>query len=149
MKKVLKIFVAIALLIFIAIQLYQPALNIDKGQVGKTDFTQTYKVPAEVKTILQTSCYDCHSNTTNYEWYDYVQPARSLVDGHIRDAKEDLNFNEWATYSHRKQERLINSIKKQIETKEMPIPSYTLMHKKAKLSDDQIKLVTNWLKEQK
>ena len=148
MKRVLKIMLAIVLFIFIAIQFYQPALNVDKGQVYTTDFTQVYKMPVEVKAMLQTSCYDCHSNNTNYVWYDYVQPARTLVENHIKNAKEDLNFNEWDTYSNRKQERLLNSIKEQIETKQMPLSSYTMMHKNTKLNDEQIKVLTNWLKEQ-
>ena len=148
MKRVLKIMLTIVLFIFIAIQFYQPALNVDKGQVYTTDFTQVYKMPIEVKAMLQTSCYDCHSNNTNYVWYDYVQPARTLVENHIKNAKEDLNFNEWGIYSNRKQERLLNSIKEQIETKQMPLSSYTIMHKKAKLNDEQIKVLTNWLKEQ-
>ena len=148
MKKVLKIILAIVLFIFIGMQFYQPALNVDKGQVYTTDFTQVYKMPIEVKAMLQTSCYDCHSNNTNYVWYDYVQPMRALVENHIKNAKEDLNFNEWDTYSNRKQERLLNSIKEQIETKQMPLSSYTLMHKDAKLNDEQIKVLTNWLKEQ-
>lgn len=93
-----------------AIQFYQPALNLDRGQVYTTDFTQSYKMPVEVKTMLQTSCYDCHSNNTNYVWYDYVQPARSMVENHIKNAKQNLNFNEWGNYSNRKQERLLNSI---------------------------------------
>ena len=148
MKRVLKIMLTIVLFIFIAIQFYQPALNVDKGQVYTTDFTQVYKMPIEVKAMLQTSCYDCHSNNTNYVWYDYVQPARTLVENHIKNAKQDLNFNEGGTYSNRKQERLLNSIKEQIETKQMPLSSYTIMHKKAKLNDEQIKVLTNWLKEQ-
>ncbi|WP_209391063.1 heme-binding domain-containing protein [Chryseobacterium sp. RR2-3-20] len=148
MKKVLKIILAIVLFIFIAIQFYQPALNVDKGQVYTTDFTQVYKMPVEVKAMLQTSCYDCHSNNTKYVWYDYIQPARAIVENHINNAKEDLNFNEWGTYTNRKQERLLNSIKEQIETKQMPLSSYTLMHKDAKLNDEQIKTLTNWLKEQ-
>lgn len=148
MKKVLKIILAIVLFIFIAIQFYQPALNVDKGQVYTTDFTQFYKMPVQVKAMLQTSCYDCHSNNTKYVWYDYIQPARAIVENHINNAKEDLNFNEWGNYSNRKQERLLNSIKEQIETKQMPLSSYTLMHKDAKLNDEQIKTLTNWLKEQ-
>lgn len=148
MKKVLKIILAIVLFIFIAIQFYQPALNVDKGQVYTTDFTQFYEMPVQVKTMFQTSCYDCHSNNTKYVWYDYIQPARALVESHIKNAKEDLNFNEWGTYSNRKQERLLNSIKEQIETKQMPLSSYTLMHKDAKLNDEQIKTLTDWLKEQ-
>lgn len=148
MKKVLKIILAIVLFIFIAIQFYQPALNLDKGQVYTTDFTQVYKMPVEVKAMLQTSCYDCHSNNTKYVWYDYIQPARAIVENHINNAKEDLNFNEWGTYTNRKQERLLNSIKEQIETKQMPLSSYTMMHKNTKLNDEQIKILTNWLKEQ-
>ena len=148
MKKVLKIILAIVLFIFIAIQFYQPALNVDKGQVYTTDFTQVYKMPVEVKAMLQTSCYDCHSNNTNYVWYDYIQPARAIVENHINNAKEDLNFNEWGIYTNRKQGRLLNSIKEQIETKQMPLSSYTLMHKDAKLNNEQIKTLTNWLKEQ-
>lgn len=148
MKKVLKIILAMVLFIFIAIQFYQPSPNVDKGQVYTTDFTQVNKMPVEVKAMFQNSCYDCHSNNTNYAWYDYVQPTRILVENHIKNAKEDLNFNEWGTYSNRKQERLINSIKEQIETKQMPLSSYTLMHKKAILNDEQIKTLTNWLKEQ-
>lgn len=148
MKKVLKIILAMVLFIFIAIQFYQPSPNVDKGQVYTTDFTQVNKMPVEVKAMFQNSCYDCHSNNSNYAWYDYVQPTRILVENHIKNAKEDLNFNEWGTYSNRKQERLINSIKEQIETKQMPLSSYTLMHKKAILNDEQIKTLTNWLKEQ-
>jgi biopolymer transport protein ExbD len=148
MKKVLKIILAIVLFIFIAIQFYQPALNVDKGQVYTTDFTQVYKMPVEVKAMLQTSCYDCHSNNTKYVWYDYIQPARAIVENHINNAKEDLNFNEWGNYSNRKQERLLNSIKEQIETKQMPLSSYTLMHKDAKLNYEQIKTLTDWLKGQ-
>ena len=148
MKKVLKIILTIVLFIFIGIQFYQPALNVDKGQVYTTDFTQAYKMPVQVKAMFQTSCYDCHSNNANYVWYDYVQPMRALVENHIKNAKEDLNFNEWGIYSNRKQERLLNSIKEQIETKQMPLSSYTIMHKKAKLNDEQIKVLTNWLKKQ-
>ncbi|QIY83168.1 heme-binding domain-containing protein [Chryseobacterium sp. NEB161] len=148
MKKVLKIILAIVLFIFIAIQFYQPALNLDKRQVYTTDFTQVYKMPVQVKAMFQTSCCDCHSNNTNYVWYDYIQPARALVENHIKNAKEDLNFNEWGNYSNRKQERLLNSIKEQIETKQMPLSSYTLMHKDAKLNYEQIKTLTDWLKGQ-
>ena len=148
MRKRYKTFFWGGLIIFLSMQLYQPARNVDKGQVYTTDFTQFYKMPVQVKAMFQTSCYDCHSNNINYVWYDYIQPARALVESHIKNAKEDLNFNEWGKYSNRKQERLLNSIKEQIETKQMPLSSYTLMHKDAKLNDEQIKVLTNWLKEQ-
>lgn len=148
MKQILKRILVFVLFLFIAIQLYQPAFNIDKGKVVTKDFTRVYKMPAEVQTLFRNSCYDCHSNHTDYVWYDYIQPARALVENHIKEAKDDLNFSEWETYSNRKQERLLNSIRQQIVNRQMPLSSYTLMHRKAKLSDDEIKAMTEWLKEQ-
>jgi hypothetical protein len=53
MKKVLKIILPIVLFIFIAIQFYQPALNVNKGQVYETDFEKVYDVPLNVQSILQ------------------------------------------------------------------------------------------------
>ncbi|BFO65729.1 heme-binding domain-containing protein [Chryseobacterium sp. S0630] len=148
MKQILKRILVFVLFLFIAIQLYQPAFNIDKGKAVTKDFTRVYNMPAEVQTLFRNSCYDCHSNTTDYAWYDYIQPARALVENHIKDAKDDLNFSEWETYSNRKQVRLLNSIKEQIVNRQMPLSSYTLMHRKAKLSDGEIKIMTEWLKEQ-
>lgn len=148
MKKVIKKNLVIMLLVFLVIQFFQPALNTDEGKAYTTDFTQTYKMPAEIGTILKTSCYDCHSNNTNYLWYDYVQPGRWLVEKHIRQAKNELNFNEWGNYSARKQERLLHSMAEQVETGQMPLRSYTLLHKNAVLSKDQIEVLTKWLKEQ-
>lgn len=148
MKQILKRILVFVLFIFIAIQLYQPALNVYKGEAVTKDFTRVYKMPDEVETLFRNSCYDCHSNNTEYVWYDYMQPARTLVESHIKEAKDDLNFSEWDTYSSRKQERLLNSIKEQIVNRKMPLTSYTLMHRKAKLSDDEIKKITDWLNAQ-
>ncbi|MDN5624648.1 MAG: heme-binding domain-containing protein [Acinetobacter sp.] len=121
MKKVLKIILAIVLFIFIAIQFYQPALNLDKRQVYTTDFTQFYKMPVQVKAMFQTSCYDCHSNNTNYVWYDYIQPARALVENHIKNAKEDLNFNEWG-YIHKQETRKIIKLNQRTNRNEANAP---------------------------
>lgn len=148
MKKRLRATIVVLLLFFMAIQFYQPALNVDKGQGNKTDFAQVYQVPVEVGHILKASCYDCHSNHTNYLWYDYIQPARAFIESHIKGAKKELNFSKWGTYTSRKQERLLTSIKKQIETKEMPLPSYTFMHKNTKLNNNQIKILSDWLSSQ-
>lgn len=148
MKKVRNSALPVILLVFIALQFFQPALHIDHGKVYPADFTQTYKMTAEVETILKTSCYDCHSNNTNYRWYDYVQPGRWFVERHIRNAKKELNFNEWGTYPARKQERLLRAMEEQVETGQMPLRSYTLLHKNAVLHKAEIEVLTKWLKEQ-
>ena len=55
-------------MLFIAIQFYQSALNINKEQVYTTDFTLTYNTPVEVKTILKTQKKDLNFN----EWGLYA-----------------------------------------------------------------------------
>lgn len=148
MKRRIKPVVLASLFLFIAIQFYQPARNSNKEQDGTMDIAQAYDVPADVKRILHISCYDCHSSNTKYVWYDYIQPVRMMVESHIKRAREGLDFSEWGTYSNRKKERLLTSIKKQIETREMPLPSYTLMHKNARLSEAQAKILIDWIESQ-
>lgn len=129
-------------------QLYQPARNESYEQVNTANFTTVYQVPKNVETILRTSCYDCHSNNTNYPLYSYIQPARFFMESHIKEGKENLNFNEWGNYSSRKQSNKLDRITNQIKFNEMPLSSYTLIHKNAVLSETQKNLVINWINSQ-
>ena len=145
MKKIIKKIFFIGLIIFLLIQLYQPVRNIGFEQDITASFTRVYRVPNNVEAILRTSCYDCHSNNTNYPWYANIQPLRFLMENHIKEGKENLNFSEWRNYSNRKQENKLDRIAKQIESNEMPLASYTLIHQQAKLSEQQKQEVINWI----
>ena len=126
-------------------QFYQPARNIGFEQNKTAEFTKVYNVPKNVETILLTSCYDCHSNNTNYPWYSNIQPARFFMESHIAAGKENLNFNEWGNYSFRKQNNKLDRISKQIKSNEMPLASYTLIHKNAVLDATEKKEVLDWI----
>ncbi len=149
MKKILKTGAFLLLVLFLLLQLYRPVLNINQEQAGSSEFVRFYKAPVAIKNILANSCYDCHSNNSNYKWYQYIQPVQAFTNVHISSGKEMLNFDEWNRYSNRKQNRLLQSIKNQIESKEMPLSSYTALHRNAKLNDVQIKTLVNWLENQK
>ena len=145
MKNIIKKTFFIGLIVFLLMQLYQPARNESNEQVNTADFTKAYQVPKNVATILQTSCYDCHSNNTNYPIYSYIQPARFFMESHIKEGKENLNFNEWGNYSSRKQNNKLDRIVKQIKSNEMPLFSYTIIHKKAILNKAQKEEIINWI----
>lgn len=149
MNSIYKRIALVLLVLFVAIQFYQPVRNIDNGQVYETDFTKEFKASSNIQNILQTSCYDCHSNNTNYEWFDYIQPGRMFVEYHIGKGKEDLNFNEWGAYFELKQKRLLKSMKIQVEENKMPLPSYSWLHPHVKLSDAQRDTLINWIEKQK
>ena len=71
MKIIIKKIAVIGLILFLLMQLYQPARNIALEQDITANFTKVYNVPKNVATILKTSCYDCHSNNTNYPYPSY------------------------------------------------------------------------------
>lgn len=141
MKKIL----FFSLTVFLLLQFYQPARNADNGQVLPIHIAKVYNMPTKVQQILQNSCYDCHSNNTHYPWYSTLQPLRFLMEYHIKTGKENLNFSEWGNYSKRRQESKLDRIAKQIESNEMPLASYTLIHQKAKLSEQQKQEVITWI----
>lgn len=133
----------VILTIFIAIQFIQPARN-KSGQVLPTDISKTVVVTAPVATILKTACYDCHSNNTSYPWYASMQPFGWILSGHIRKGKDELNFSEFGSYPIRRQQSKLKSIASQVNDNEMPLASYTWMHKKARLSKQEKTMVIEW-----
>lgn len=145
MKKIIKKILFIGLIFFLLMQLYQPSRNIQNEQLTAVNFTRVYKIPKNVTTIIKTSCYDCHSNNTNYPWYAIIQPIRFFMDSHIKEGKENLNFDEFGNYSNRKQKNKLDRMIKQIKSDEMPLSSYTLIHKYAILSSTQKTEVLNWM----
>jgi hypothetical protein len=133
----------VLLIVFIAIQFMQPARN-KSAQVLPTDISKVVSVPKKVKKILQTSCYDCHSNNTDYPWYNYVQPAGWILATHIRHGKRDLNFSDFGSYPIRKQQSKLKAIADQIKDEEMPLYSYTLIHNNSRLSKEQKAIIIDW-----
>lgn len=145
MKSTAKKSVLIGLLVFLLIQLCQPARNESYEQATTVNFTKVYHVPKPIETILRTSFYDCHSNNTNYPIYSYLQPARYFMESHIKEGKENLNFDQWGAYGKRKQKNKLDRIVKQIKSDEMPLASYTFIHRNAILSDNQKQQVIKWI----
>lgn len=145
MSRIKKILLAL-LIVFVAIQFIQPAHN-KSVQVLPTDFTKIYVVPDRVKSILRNACYDCHSNNTNYPWYSNIQPVAWVMARHIKTGKEKLNFSDFGSNSTRKQISKLKEMSNQINDNEMPISSYKLMHKYARLSQDKKKLLMNWMQQ--
>jgi hypothetical protein len=142
--KIVKIMVFVLLLGFVGIQFFPTTLN-QSDTIPKTDFMMETDVPKQVESLIKTSCYDCHSNNTQYPWYNKVQPVAWFMEDHVEHGKEELNFNEWDDYSDRRKNSKLKSIISQIEDDEMPLDSYTLIHREAKLSKDEKKIVLDWV----
>jgi len=142
--KTVKIILLILLVAFVGIQFISTERN-QSDIVQVTDFMLVNNVPNNIKNNLQVSCYDCHSNNTKYPWYNKIQPVAWFLEEHIKDGKKELNFNEWESLSNRRKASKLRSIIKQIESGEMPLNSYTLIHKDAKLSSEETNEIINFI----
>ena len=130
-------------ILFIALQFIRPARN-KSSQVLTTDISKVVTIPDTVLTLLKNACYDCHSNNTDYPWYSNIQPMGWLMAYHIKQAKNELNFSEFGSYSQRRQLSKLDGIANSIKDDIMPLKSYKIMHKSAQLSTDEKSLLINW-----
>jgi len=132
------------LLIFIfLIQLYRPEKNISTSP-SKDHISAVVFTPIEIQNVLKQSCYDCHSNHTNYLWYHEIAPFSWGVALHIKDGKKHLNFDTFAQYNERVRNHTLAEINKVVSDGEMPMKAYVLFHPKSRLNAQDIIKIKNW-----
>lgn len=100
--------------------------------------------PPEVETILSRSCYDCHSNKTQWPWYSRVAPLSWWIVDHVNEGREHLNFSEWGAMSPEDQSEAMEEAVEEVEEGEMPLPTYLPAHPQAELSTDDIRILREW-----
>ena len=142
MKKIKIAGLALAV-IFIVLQFFQPEKN--QSGLGEDNILAKEKIPQHIGDMLQHSCFDCHSNQTRYPWYDQIVPASWLVANHIREGKKQLNFSDWGKTDLVDKLGLLGQIQEEVKSGSMPLPSYTLIHRNAKLSKDQSEILIKWI----
>jgi hypothetical protein len=140
MLKKIGLFLLICLVI---IQFIRPAKNNSITDSSK-QITAVTAVPENVNVILKKACNDCHSNNTTYPWYSNIQPVYFWLNNHIKEGKREINFDEFASYRLRKQYHKMEKLIDEIQEGEMPLSSYTWIHKDAKLTDVEKATLTDW-----
>jgi len=141
-KKVLIVIISLLVLI----QFIRPERNLGVADNEK-DIAHTVTVSPEVKNILEKSCYDCHSNHTEYPWYANVQPVASWLAHHVDEGKDELNFSEFGTFKLKRKIHKLKEVAEQVKKGEMPMSSYLIIHKDAALSEEQKNILIKWAEE--
>lgn len=80
------------------------------------------------RALAVTSCFDCHSNETRWPWYSNVAPFSWLLQRHVDEGREELNFSEWGAGDE------ADEIAESVIEGEMPTWDYVLIHPEANLS---------------
>ena len=147
MKILKKIIISVSIVLVIS-QFFSPDKN--NGDIATVAAFMAETNPSEdVKNILETTCFDCHSAKTKYPWYNSITPVNYWLDEHIRDGKKHLNFSKWNEYSLKKKAHKMDELYEEVEEGEMPLSSYTWTHSEAKLAPAQITAVVAWGKKVK
>jgi hypothetical protein len=129
--------------VLIIIQFIKPAKN-QSSAVTPDDIFANFQAPDSTKQLIQTACYDCHSNNTIYPWYAEIQPVAWWLADHVNEGKSELNFSEFASYKPKKADHKLEEVIEMIQEGEMPLKSYTLIHGDAKLSEAQKTGIITW-----
>lgn len=131
------------LVILVVIQFIRPAKN-QSSELSANDISRAYTVPDDVQIVVKKACADCHSNNTVYPWYNNLQPVGWWLAKHVNDGKKELNFSEFASYSPKKQHHKLEELIEMVKEEEMPLPSYTWIHKNAILTLEEKLAISTW-----
>jgi hypothetical protein len=129
------------LAVFIGAQAFRPNRTNPASVPGAS--LMAHATP-EVAAILDRACRDCHSNETRWPWYTNVSPTSWLVANHVQQGREQFNYSEWTSLDEDDQDQLLGGICSLAERGRMPLPSYLIVHRDAKLSPADIKTLCAW-----
>ncbi len=103
----------------------------------KVDETLAFKSDEHVMSVLKTSCYDCHSNETQYPWYHNVAPLSWIMSDNIKSGRQALNFSNWESMETQLKLKRLKRAKQLIDNNRMPKSEYLMMHKNAVLDKEK------------
>jgi hypothetical protein len=84
----------------------------------------------ETKEIFFKACADCHSNETKWPWYSYIAPVSYFVVYDVIEGREHFNIS---VDQHDDRDEAV----RQVKSDNMPMKIYTVIHKNAKLSQEE------------
>jgi len=143
MKRIVLIVVGVLVVVFIIAQFFRPAQN--NSEINAEHILKNENIPPKVQTVLENSCLDCHSNTTQYLWFHHIVPVAWMINGHIEDGKEELNLSDWRSLDAFSKMDALDEMCEEVEKKNMPLKSYAAIHPKARLNDEERKLLCDWM----
>ena len=143
MNKVARFIVIAGVSVALLAQFVRPSR--ENPSADPTLSIRTYEtIPPAILSMLERSCFDCHSNETRWPWYSAVTPVNFLIAADVNKARKRFNFSEWGKNKPVKMQGLLQMIDDQVSLKDMPLPRYLYLHPGASLSAEEIKAISEW-----
>ncbi len=147
MSRRLKIGGLALLSILLILQFFQPEQN-NSAVDPELDMLAVIAPPEHIAVLIRNACYDCHSNQTIYPWYEKVSPVSWYLHKHILDGKEGLNFSDYGQMDKADRIGALVDFCDVLDAGTMPLQSYMLLHKNARLSQKEKETLCNWTEDE-
>ena len=131
-----RLFLSIAWLVGLAVLI----AGCSSSQESVPSSTNTFSADSQVNTILQKSCYQCHSTGGSAPWYAAVSPTYLAANS----ARGVLNFSDWQTYDSQKKSEALKNIEASVNGGSMPPGDYTALDHSARLTDEDKQALLKW-----
>ena len=138
MRKVFRWSVAAIALVLLGAQFIRPARSNPTSDPSLS-LTAVRPMPTHVAGALDRACRDCHSNETRWPWYSHVAPVSWFVIDHVNHGRSHFNYSDWSRYEPEEAARLLKKSCELARGQAMPLYSYTLMHRTARLTPGEVR----------
>lgn len=126
--------------ILVAAQFIQPDRSVPAFDPAN-DLLLATNAPSDIRQLVIGACYDCHSYQTTYPWYGRLTPLNFIMQDHINEGREVLNFSLWDRYAGGE---AAGESGETIQEGEMPPGYYRFMHGHGKLTAAQQQQLITW-----
>jgi hypothetical protein len=117
----------------VAIPACSSSQRVTVPEATSPDSTNRVSSDSQVNSILEKSCYECHSTGGSVPWYAAVSPTYLAANS----ARGVLNFSDWQTYDAQKKSEALKNIENSVNGGLMPPGDYTALDHSARLTDDE------------
>jgi cytochrome c len=113
------------------------------GPAGKAVLNGA-KMPAEVRTILEAKCGDCHSAQARAPFYGHFAPVSWLLERDVVEARRAMNLSVWESYSGDQKQTLVAKMVEESKAHAMPPVQYRMIHWNARMEDADLRVLGGW-----
>lgn len=142
--KIIKKIVLALLVVFVLIQFYRPEKNNAEYR-DVAAFENETKPTKEVKALLESKCYDCHTNKTEYPWYAEITPVSLMIADHVEEGNEHFSISGWDNYNDKKKDHKLDELIEEVEEGKMPEDGYALIH--GGITNEEKEMIIEWAKQ--
>lgn len=142
MKKFLKIvlFIVAGLLLIQLIPIDRTQNPIEKA----AQFEVVEKTPEKITNLMRNACFNCHSFETEYPDYASIAPVSWVINRHVNDARDEVNFSTWGNYNPDLQRSMLQNAIDALDNRSMPKQSYVAYHPEANITTAERILLKNY-----